>query len=133
MTFPHCRQAQPSAGWWFAPMTISWQWERAKGCWESGVCNWRDGGRRRQRTLFGDTPTSLARGWDNRNAPDGEDHRGTPWWNFLVPHLVQKPMVAGRPFLMVMYSTLRVAVLARHRAQYMMAELEDAHTGNPPG
>lgn len=42
-------------------------------------------------------------------------------------------MVAGRPFLMVMYSTLRVGVLARHRAQYKMAGLANAHTGNLPG
>jgi len=51
----------------------------------------------------------------------------------LVPHLAQIPMVAGWPLLMVMYSTSRVAVLARHKAQYIMVELEEAHTGNPPG
>ncbi len=51
------------------------------------------------------------------------DHRGTPWWNFLVPHLMHTAIVAGRPFRIVMYSTSREAVLARQRAQYMMAGL----------
>lgn len=48
---------------------------------------------------------------------DETGHRGTPWWNFLVPHWTHTAIVAGLPFRMVMYSTFRDGVLARHRAQ----------------
>lgn len=78
------------------------------------------------------TRTSSARGWADPATILTTGHRGTPWWNFLTPHLVHTPIVAGWPLRMVMYSTFFDGVLTRHRGQYMMAGLAGTHTGDLP-